>query len=67
MDGSSWKVLEEFETGIVNMKPHGKGGKTNKTTSDTNSLYKMVSFYVGKGTFYNKNISSQLILLICHY
>lgn len=48
------------------MKPHLKAGPTNKTT-DMNSLYKIISLRIGKGTFQNRNISSQLILLICHY
>lgn len=59
MDGSSWQVLEEFETGSINMEPHGKGGQTSKTISDKNSLYKMVYLYAGKGTFHSKNVYSR--------
>lgn len=49
------------------MKPHLKSGPTKKTTSDMNSLHKMIPLHIGKGTFQNNNLSSQLILLICHY
>lgn len=49
------------------MKPHFKGGQTNKTTSDMNSLHRTIFLHVGKETFQNSNRTSQLIWLIGHY
>lgn len=35
--------LTEFGTESIDMEPHFKGGQTNNTSTDMNSLYKMIS------------------------